>query len=165
MDFQIGDTVIHSSHGLAEIVGLEQKAVASGDVQFYVVRTKDLTIWVPSAESGKGTLRRPAEKKQFIDLLSILRGTIDPLSVDRMERKTQLQTRMHEGNSGAICRLVRDLSFFRLTNKLNENDSAMLERAMSSLLDEWQYALAIPLPEAKSELKHILEVSFQVLAV
>lgn len=161
MNFQIGDTVIHSSHGLAEIVGLEEKEVAGEKILFYVAKTRDMTIWIPSAESGKGTLRHPTEKKEFEGLIAILRDAIDPLSADRMERKTQLQKRMHEGNSEAICRLIRDLSFFRLTNKMNENDSATLDRALNSLVDEWQYSLAVPQAQAKSDLKHILEESFE----
>jgi RNA polymerase-interacting CarD/CdnL/TRCF family regulator len=164
MNFQVGDTVIHSSHGLAEVVGLEEKAVAGENILFYVVQARDLTIWIPSNGTDKGTLRRPTGKNEFKTLLAILGGTCDPLSSDRMERKGQLHKRMHEGNTESVCRLIRDLSFYRLTNKMNENDSAVLERAQNTLLDEWSYSQSVPLPQAKSDLKHILEEKFQKVA-
>jgi CarD family transcriptional regulator len=164
MNFQVGETVIHSSHGLAEVVGLEEKAVGGEKILYYVVKARDLTIWIPSNGTDKGTLRHPTERSEFKSLLAILGGACGPLSSDRMERKGQLQRLMREGNSESVCRLIRDLTFYRQTNKLNENDSAMLERAQNTFLDEWSYSLSIPLPQAKSELKHILEENFQKVA-
>jgi CarD family transcriptional regulator len=161
MTFQVGDTVIHASHGLGKIIGVEEKAVGGSKVQFYVVRTKDFTIWIPADGGLRASLRCPTGKSDFHGLSAILSGTSEPLAADRMERKGQLQRRMQEGNSASICRLIRDLWHFRLANKLNENDSATLDRAQGMLLDEWSFSLAIPLPQAKAEMKRILDENFQ----
>lgn len=157
MNFQVGDTVIHSSYGLAEIVGVEEKAIAEQKILYYVVKTNDLTIWIPVNDMDKSNLRLPTTKDDFSNLFSILRSASDPLSNDRKERKAQLLQRMKEGNSESLCRLVRDLSDYRLTKKLNENDSYIFKRAQESLLKEWIFSLSVPLAEAKTELKKILD--------
>jgi CarD family transcriptional regulator len=73
VDFHVGDKVIHAAHGLAEIVNLENKEVAGAVTRFYVVRTKDLTIWIPVNHTENGSLRKPASRSEFEGLFPILR--------------------------------------------------------------------------------------------
>ncbi len=161
MAFHVGDKVIHASHGLADIVGMENKEVAGIDTRYYVVRTKDLTIWIPVDHSENGSLRTPASRSEFERLFPILRAPYDPFSQNRMERKTQIQSRIREGNSGALCRLVRDLSYYNRNRKLNDTEGIILERAVNWLVDEWQYVMSISQVQAKQELNQLLDESYQ----
>jgi RNA polymerase-interacting CarD/CdnL/TRCF family regulator len=157
MNFQVGETVIHTSYGLAEIVAVEEKAVADQKLLYYVVKASDLTVWIPINDLDNSHLRHPTSKDEFTNLFSILRSKSDPLSGDRKERKAQLMERIKEGNSASLCRLVRDLADFRLTKKLNENDNYIFKRAQDSLLKEWIFSLSVPLAQAKNDLKKILD--------
>jgi CarD family transcriptional regulator len=161
VDFHVGDKVIHASHGLAEIVNLENKEVAGALTRFYVVRTKDLTIWIPVNHTENGSLRKPASRSEFENLFPILRSRYDPFSQNRMERKSQIQMRIREGNSGSLCRLIRDLSYYNRIKKLNDTEGIILDRAVSWLVDEWQYALSIPMAQAKKELNLLLDESYR----
>ena len=161
MAFHVGDKVIHASHGLADIVGMENKEVAGVLTRYYVVRTKDLTIWIPVDHSEHGSLRTPASRSEFERLFSILRARYDPFSLNRMERKTQIQSRIREGNSGSLCRLVRDLSFYNRSRKLNDTEGIILDRAVTWLVDEWQYAMSVSPVQAKQELNQLLDESFR----
>ncbi len=161
MAFRVGDKVIHASHGLADIVGMENKEVAGILTRYYVVRTKDLTIWIPVDHSENGSLRMPASRSEFERLFPILRAHYDPFSANRMERKTQIQSRIREGNSGALCRLIRDLSFYNRNRKLNDTEGLILERAVTWLVDEWQFAMSVSPVEARQQLNHLLDESFQ----
>ena len=160
MDFQIGDKVIHSSYGMVEIIGLEKKEVAGTVSLFYVVKAKDMTVWIPVHAEDRVTLRTPASKNEFEQYFSILRDRYNPFSDNRMERKNQIHLRLREGNSDSMCRLVRDLSFYRKNKKLNEYETSIFERSVTSLVDEWQYSMAVPVATARTELGHLLDESY-----
>jgi RNA polymerase-interacting CarD/CdnL/TRCF family regulator len=53
-----------------------------------------------------------------------------------------------DGQLSSICRVVRDLSHFKRTSKLNDQERSILERTVKSLLTEWAYSLGIPLSQA-----------------
>jgi RNA polymerase-interacting CarD/CdnL/TRCF family regulator len=162
VDFHVGDKVIHSSHGLADIVDLENREISGSVTRYYVVRTKDLTIWIPVNQSENGSLRMPASRSEFERLFPILRARYDPFSENRMERKTQIHSRIKAGNSGSLCRLVRDLSYYNKTKKLNDTEGTILDRAVTWLVDEWQYAMSVTPTEAKKELNQLLDESYRV---
>ena len=88
--FQVGDKVIHWSYGLGEVIKLDEKTLAGQKARYYVVRVQNLTIWVPLDDAGKSNLRPPTPKSDFENLFAILRSPGEPLSSDRLERKTQL---------------------------------------------------------------------------
>ena len=161
MSFRVGDTVIHSSYGLAEIVKMETKVISGVRTQCYVVRTKDLTIWIPVDRAENGSLRRPSSRSEFKRLFTILRAKYHPFPENRTERRSQIHSRMKEGTSGSLCRLVRDLSYYNHNKKLSETEGTIFERATTWLMDEWQYVMSIPQAQAKKELNHLLDESYR----
>ena len=152
MSFQIGDQVVHWNYGLGEIIQLDEKVLSGRSTRYYVVRTRDLTIWVPIDDEGQSSLRMPTPKDEFENLFAILSSPGEPLSVDRFERKTQLFERMKEGRLESICAVVRDLTFLRLSKRLNDNDVSILERAKIFLLNEWKLVWSVSFSEAEHEL-------------
>jgi RNA polymerase-interacting CarD/CdnL/TRCF family regulator len=61
-----------------------------------------------------------------------------------------------DGQIGSICRVVRDLTHYKRSTKLNEQEKYILERAMNSLLTEWTYSLETPLPQAQQDMTNLL---------
>ena len=120
MDFHVGDKVIHSAHGMADIVKKEKKEISGVRTQYYVVRTKDLTIWIPVENTGNGSLRMPSSRSAFKRLFPILRARYQPFSKNRLERKSQIQSRIKEGNSEALCHLVDPTPHPRGLHRLRE---------------------------------------------
>jgi len=158
MDYHVGDKVIHRSYGLGEIVQIDEKFIHDRQMLCYVVRTRDLTIWVPADEPDKSSIRRPTPGNDFEKLFAILRSPGNPLPIDRFERKTNLIERMKDGKLASICSVIRDLAFYRREKKLNEYDNSTLERARSFLLTEWTYSLSISQVQANDELMQLLGV-------
>lgn len=157
MNYKPGDKVIHTKYGLGEVVQMDEKIIQGSSTHCYVVRTQDMTIWVPVDKISDLRLRLPCSKSEFKDLFSILRSKSEPLSDDRYERKMQLLARMEGGNLASICRVVRDLSSYRKIKKMNDNDKFTLEQARDSLLEEWMYVFTISLPHARQELDQLLQ--------
>ena len=156
MIFKIGEKVIHLNHGIGDIVDIEDKMVRDRNVSCYVVRTPSLTVWVPVDNGDRHSLRAPTSKREFENLFSVLRGPIEPLPEDRLERKKQLLELLKSGELNSICRVVRDLSSFGHERTLSEEDKSTLRRAKDSLLAEWVFSLSVPLPQATQKMEELL---------
>lgn len=156
MSFQVGDQVIHWAYGLGEIIQLDEKELFGRTGKYYVVRMRDITLWVPINETGERCLRYLTPAGDFQKLFGILASPGEPLSTDRLERKTQLTERLKDGTLESVCLVLRDLAFHKQIKKMNDNDSSILARARSFLLDEWCIVLSVPVQQAEHELKELL---------
>lgn len=157
MDFQVGDTVMHWSYGLGQIIAKEERQVNGQNQLYYVVKIQELSVWVPVDAMLAGRLRRPTSASAFQRLFAILSGPAQTLPDDRRERKSDLHTRMAGGNAEAICHVIRDLSTLVGRKTLSEDDRTTLRHARSMLLGEWGYSLKIPPAQAEDSLGQLLE--------
>jgi CarD family transcriptional regulator len=160
MDFQIGEKVIHSSFGFAEIIGIENKVFNGTKQQYYVVKTKDMLIWVPTSDHFSIKIRLPSSKNDFQGCFDILRSKYSPFSTDRNIRKKTIQSKLNDGAISTLCEIIRDLSFYRIQNKLNDSEKLILEKAIVVLIDEWGFVFSITTSKARSELTKLLNESY-----
>jgi RNA polymerase-interacting CarD/CdnL/TRCF family regulator len=156
VSFHIGDKVIHFTYGLGEIVRIEQKIIHKQPTQCYVVRTADLTIWVPINGSEHHSLRMPTPPGEFEKLSTILTNPGESLEQDRVLRKNKLIAQMKSGELASICEVIRDLMHYKQSQKLNDQEKSILERAINSLLTEWSYSLQMPRDDAYQAMTDLL---------
>lgn len=159
MDFQLGDSVVHWSFGIGKVVGMEERTLSGKKASFYLVQVRDLTICVPVDDRTESRLRAPTSPREFKKLFAILKGEGEPLSEDRMERKSLLRKRLADGRAEAICKVIRDLSTLALKKPLNDDDRNLLHRAQNLLCAEWSYSFALPVEQAENELMRLLAKS------
>lgn len=158
MNFHKGDMVMHWTHGIGQIVNLQERALAGVKTVYYVVQVRDMTVWVPADSKVVSRLRPPTPKDRFAGLLSILSSPSEALPEDRLERKTYLQELVQEGSPESLCQVIRDLSAYqkRLTKPMNDNDQMTLKQARNTLLGEWMFVLSITQAQAEHELHRLL---------
>lgn len=156
MDFQIGEKLIHWTYGLGEITRIEEKTIHGQLETCYVFRTSDLTIWIPMNNMDQCSLRRPTPPEEFDRLFAILGAPGEQLDGDRLQRKVQLMSQIKDGQLSSICKVIRDLTNFKRSAKLNDQERSILERTVNSLLTEWTYALQIPLSQAQQDMTAML---------
>ncbi len=156
MGFHVGDKVIHSTYGLGEIVYIEEKIIREHLTNCYVIRTHDLMIWIPINDAQQQSLREPTTPDEFVRLFALLKSPGEALPTDRMQRKDALLERMRDGQLSSICTVVRDLTSFKRSAKLNDQERSLLERAMNSLLTEWIFSLRVPLSQAQQTMMELL---------
>lgn len=159
MDFRVGDPVVHWSHGIGEIIGLEERAMAGKNTLYYVVKIQEFTVWVPADDKVLSRLRVPTSERKFKKLFAILSGPGASLSDDRLVRKTQLHNGLADGKVETLCHVIRDLTSYALLKHLNENDKDVLQRARNLLVGEWEFSLSIPLVDAEIELGRLLRLA------
>jgi RNA polymerase-interacting CarD/CdnL/TRCF family regulator len=156
MGFQIGDTLIHWSYGVGEIVRIEEKSIRDHPTSCYVFQTSDLTAWVPINELQQTSLRLPTPADEFTRMFDILTSPSEALPEDRVLRKDALLSQMRDGQIASIFRVVRDLTHFQRKTKLNDQERSILERAKRSLLTEWNLSLGVPVNQAQVAMLNLL---------
>jgi RNA polymerase-interacting CarD/CdnL/TRCF family regulator len=155
--FQVGDQVIHCTHGPGVIKQLEEKHLAGSTQTYYEVQMRDLMLWVPVEPSSKCSLRLPTPEKEFNNLFQILASPGIPLSPDRNERRIQLVERFKDHEIASICEVIRDLSWYKDSSKMTIEDKNTLEHTRNLLIDEWSLVFSIPPRQAEKELSKLLE--------
>ena len=103
-----------------------------------------MTVWVPTDEQDKISLRAPTPPEEFIKTLPILTSPNEQLVEDRVLRKNQLMDNLKDGQLSSVCRVVRDLTHYQRGSKLNDQEKSILDRAVKSLLTEWTFSLGTP---------------------
>ncbi len=158
MGFNIGDKVIHSAFGLGEIVAIEEKIIQGQPTNCYVFCATDLMVWIPINDLQQHSLRVPTLPEEFQRLSVVLSNPSESLLEDRVLRKNLLVAQMKDGQLVSICRVVRDLTNFKRSKRLNDQEKSILERAVNSVLTEWTYSLKIPLHQAHQAMTNLLGV-------
>ena len=156
MKFHEGDTVMHWTYGLGQILGMEERDLFGSKNLYYAVRVHDLTIWVPSDAELQHRLRAPITKAGFQELLTILSHPGEPLPDDRHERRARLLEYLGESSTQSLCRIISGLHAYQKVRPLNESDKSILKQSRSALLGEWEYVLSITPAQAEHELSHVL---------
>jgi CarD family transcriptional regulator len=156
MKYKIGDTIVHWTYGLGTVVAIDLKDIAGVTQEYYVVDVEPLKIWVPVEEANVSSLRFPTESIQFSALFDILRSPGELLPDHQFQRKNELRERMQKRTLGALCHVIRDLTYLSGLNPLNKHDSSVLSRAEEHLIDEWVLSLGAERSNALSELEVLL---------
>ena len=158
MNFHKGDTVMHWTYGIGQIINLEERALAGSKTIYYVVQVRDMTVWVPADNKVRSRLRTPTSKPRFRRLLAVLSSPSEPLPQDRLERKTHLLKLLEDCRPESLCRVIRDLSAYQkqLGKPMNDNDQMILKQSRNTLLGEWGFVLSIPHAQAEIELYRLL---------
>ena len=158
MNFHSGDTVMHWTYGIGQIVNLEERDLFGSKTLYYAVQVKDMTVWVPADSKVGSRLRSPTPKPRFKQLLGILSSPSEPLPEDRLERRTRLLELLKDGRPESLCQVIRDLSAYQKQKikPLNDNDHLVLKQSRNTLLGEWGFVLSITHAEAEHELHRLL---------
>jgi RNA polymerase-interacting CarD/CdnL/TRCF family regulator len=158
MTFSVGDKVIHAFHGPGLITRMDHVQAQAGTRDCYVVDVGNrLIVWVPIDGVSELRLRPPLSMPEVAELSDILSSPAQPLKASSREREQQIKLLMRDGSPQALCELVRDLTVYVARKAPNTNDAAMLEKARTTLLAEWEMATASP--NAAAEIDALLRES------
>lgn len=157
MEYAIGDTVVHWTHGLGRVIAIEQMDLAGKTQPYYVVEVELLKLWVPMEEAHSGSIRLPTDSDQFAHLFAILRSPGKRLPEGQYQRKLELRERMQKRTLEDLCHVIRDLKDRSCHSTLNQYDASVLFRAQEHLLDEWVLSLAVERSDALCELEVLLQ--------
>ena len=156
MEFQIGDWVVHCTHGLGQIMAIEERTINEVKGPYFMVNVANLTIWIPMDENLKSRLRRPNNAAGFMESISVLSEPAESLPSDYRQRNLQLHDMLKDGGVEAYCKVIRDLSAYRQGRPSSDHDNALMKHAQNILIREWSYSLSITPGAAQLELNQLI---------
>ena len=141
MEFKVGDDVVHPSHGVGRIVGLEERELGTSGLRwYYVLAIGTSTIWMPVQASGAKALRAVTSPQDLDHYRTTLSGQPALLNRDRKQRHLDLSERLTQCSFQVICEVVRDLSALGWSRPMGDSDATLLKRVHQNLWREWAAA-------------------------
>jgi RNA polymerase-interacting CarD/CdnL/TRCF family regulator len=158
MPFNVGDHVMHSSHGSGQITAIEEKPVSGGNPRlYYAVVINKSTVWVPVDSGGDSNLRLLVSNSALTHYRELLKSRPTPLLADPRQRYLTLTRRLQQGSFEVQCEVIRDLTAHSWPKPLGQMDSAALRKVQDTVSQEWATAAGIPLWEATREITALLQ--------
>ncbi|MBA3538379.1 MAG: CarD family transcriptional regulator [Deltaproteobacteria bacterium] len=156
--FSIGDKAVYPVHGVAEVVGLEQRDIGGSQTPVYLLKILDtgLKIMVPTANAGSVGLRVLISSKQVKEVYSILKSRDIPRDTQTWNRRyREYMEKIKTGSVFEIAEVMRDLSVLRATKELSFGERKMLDTARGLLIKELAIAKGIPEDKLAAEVDAI----------
>jgi CarD family transcriptional regulator len=153
--FEIGDKVVHPSHGAGKVIDIKEKNLSKQLGYYYIIDlvAYDGIVMVP-VNNVQGIGLRPVSGRRVISrAMNILASTPDTLPSDFKERQARVQEKLKTGNFITITEVVRNLAGRNRQKGLTMADSRLYQRAQSFLASELALAKGIELQEAMKQLQ------------
>jgi len=157
MQFKAGDPVVHPTHGIGYIVGIEEKIFTREEAQpYYKVKLPKRNLWLPVETQKASGLRLMTAKSELDQYRNLLKSPPIPLEKNHHRRHLDLVSRLKQGSFKIICEVVRDLTAWSRRKPLGQTDTALLRKTRQSLYQEWASAADISTTEAIKEIDSLL---------
>jgi CarD family transcriptional regulator len=157
-EFKIGDKAVYPAHGVAEVVGVENKEINATICSFYVLRVleNDMQILVPKAKADQVGLRPIATADEVDDVFDILREqdvVIDKQTWNRRYRG--FMEKIKTGSLFEVAEVFRDLYRLKSTKTLSFGERRMLDTAKGLIVKELAVARAWTEQRVEKELDKV----------
>jgi CarD family transcriptional regulator len=155
--FKVGSKVVYPSHGIGQIVEIEDQTLGDVKMQFLVIYfEKDkLNLRVPLKRAHKVGVRTLSSRKDMDGVLEIL---AEKPKINRgiwSKRAMEYETKIHSGSLVSIAEVIRDLFKGTNTSDRSYSEKVIYDLALSRLSSE--YAVLHKLDQ-KIALEKILEL-------
>lgn len=140
MNLKVGDKVVHRSHGMGTVKGIEEREFTAGVKNtFYILEILDRgypkKVFVP-VDSAAIRLRALMDLTTLGHVYRILSGTAPVPEQTWNRRYREYMEKVHSGEPLAVAEVVRDLRALRDVQDLSFGERSLFEQAERLLRDE-----------------------------
>lgn len=158
-----GDFIVHSRHGLGQITGMDTKELLGDRKVFYVVKTNNITYWLPVGESGSDRIRPIASPKTFKKALEVAAEEPQPLEENFRRRLAYIKEKIQDCSLLTKVALIRDMYARNARKDIHINEKKIMDTLQQQFINEWVSACDIEMEKAKDELRKALKLSSKLL--
>jgi CarD family transcriptional regulator len=154
-DFLVGDKAVYPGHGVAEITGLETRAISGATMEFYVLRVleNDMKVMVPKKNAPSVGLRRLVGDNEIAMVYGVLQRRGEKISTATWNRRyREYMEKIKTGSLLEIATVLRDLYLLRTDKELSFGERKMLDTAKTLLVQELALAQGQPETRVASDL-------------
>jgi len=159
LELKEGDHIVHASHGVGQITGIERKQLDDEKRVFYVVKTSKLTYWLPVVQSQSGRIRQVCAPSTFQKALSEMRHAPEALSNNFRKRLRYIKEEMEKCSVSSSARLIRDLHGRNAEKNLHVNEMRTMDKLKDQFVSEWAVSAEIDKKEAREKMEDALSQS------
>lgn len=136
--FKTGEFVVYPSHGVGQIMAIEEQEVAGFKLELFVVSfSKDkMTLRVPTAKAASVGLRKLADADQVAKALTTLTGRARIKRTMWSRRAQEYEAKINSGDLVAIAEVVRDLYRSEAQPEQSYSERQLYEAAVDRMTRE-----------------------------
>ncbi len=161
MSFAAGDYVVYPTHGVGQVVAIEDQEIGGMKLQLFVITfDRDrMTLRVPIAKAHKAGLRKLSPGSVMDTALSTLKGRARVKRTMWSRRAQEYEAKINSGDPVSIAEVVRDLH--RNANQPDQSYSErqIYEAALERLASELAAVERIDTRAATEELEKLLDAA------
>ena len=154
-----GDWIVHSRHGLGQIIGMDKKELFGDRKVFYIVKTELITYWLSLSEVDSGRVRPVESAEVFKHALEILGSEPQMLDNNFRRRLMHIQSLVEDATLLSKAALIRDLHARDVQKDMHVNEKKILENLQRQFVNEWVQSCNIPMEKARAQLLEALNLS------
>lgn len=157
--FEVGSKAVHPSHGVGEVVALEEKDLGGTKTEILVLKIMDtgLKVMVPLAAAERVGLRAVMDATQAEGILDILKAPEVAVDMQPWSRRFRAYTEMvKSGLPSEIAKVLRDMYRLKFDKDLSFGERRLLDQARSLLIQELALAKNVERESIEGEIQQIL---------
>ena len=161
MPFKEGDFVVYPTHGVGQVVALENREVGELKLQLLVITFERdrMTMRMPVAKATQSGLRKLSSRSIMDTALSTLKGRAKVRRTMWSRRAQEYEAKINSGDPISIAEVIRDL--YRNANQPDQSYSErqIYEAALDRLASEVAAVESIGQEDAAERLRALLQAA------
>src|SRR5262245_20969498 len=156
--FKTNEFIVYPSHGVGQIVAIEEQEVAGAKLELFVINfVKDtMTLRVPTAKIASVGMRKLAEAPLVKRALDTLKGRARIKRTMWSRRAQEYEAKINSGDIVAIAEVVRDLYRSETQPEQSYSERQLYEAALDRLSREIAAVQRVTETEAIKEIEAAL---------
>ena len=139
LKLEVGDKVVHPSHGLGEISAIEHREIGGAKGEFFIIRILDngMRVMVPRTSAQAAGLRPVMSSKEADKVLDTMKAREVAVDLQPWSRRFRAYTEMiKSGSPHEVAKVLRDMYRLKFDKELSFGERRLLDQAKSLLLKE-----------------------------
>jgi CarD family transcriptional regulator len=157
--FDIGDKVVHPTHGAGQVTGIKKQDLLEQYQRYYVIdlAVDDRTLMIPVSKAEEIGVRSISQEAALSKVWRTLGGAGESLSDDYKKRQERVQEKLKTGDAIKVAEVVRDLYALKRDDHLTSFDTKLLERAQQFLACEVALVEGVQVSKAERMISETLD--------
>lgn len=151
-----GNWIVHTAHGIGEVIRVEKKLIAGKKTSCYRVQTDDSVYWIPVEAEIADRVRTIASPRKFERTVRLLSEPGEEMAKLHKVRRKRIREHSLDGDLKTTALLIRDLWTRKQEKSLNDTEMRALSRLTDLFVKEWSLAMEITEEEATKRLNELV---------
>lgn len=137
-DYKSGEHVNYPSHGVGEIVGLEEIEIGGANIEMMVIKfdSERMTLRLPLDQLEESGLRHIASSTRMDTALNILKGKSRNKTTMWARRAQEYESKINSGDIESVAEVLRDLFRGDEQPEQSYSERQLYQSALERLSDE-----------------------------